>query len=115
MAKKKTNVFDFNLKEDLTSNDLAKIQIAQNHTIIKLLSLQTQNTVQTLFNMNAMDWYENKISPFIDRSNKVLRIPENLEGRKKIQYNILKGRLDAGEDIRKAAEDLNLYDYFDFD
>ena len=30
------NPFDFQLKDDITPNDLMRIQIIQNHTIIKL-------------------------------------------------------------------------------
>lgn len=110
------NPFDFQLKDDITPNDLMRIQIIQNHTIIQLLSYQTTSPIQTAFNNTAWDKYKSEIKPYIHKEKVMLKDPSYIkEGYKIQQYENLKIRYDAGEDISKVAKDLGFEDYFELE
>tara|TARA_X000000950_G_C13824030_1_gene623173 strand:- start:447 stop:812 length:366 start_codon:yes stop_codon:yes gene_type:complete len=109
------NPFDFQLKDDITPNDLMRIQIIQNHTIIQLLSYQTTSPIQTAFNNTAWDKYKSEIKPYINKEKVLLKDPSNLKAEYKIQYDNLKKRYDAGEDISNAVKDLGFEDYFELE
>jgi hypothetical protein len=109
------NPFDFQLKVDTTPDDLMRIQIIQNHTIIQLLSYQTTSPIQTAFNNTAWDKYKSQIKPYINKEKVILKDPINLKDEYKIQYDNLKRRYDAGEDISNAVKDLGFEDYFELD
>ena len=117
--KNKVNPFDFNLKEGITSDELSKIQIFQNHALISLISYQTESTIQTVFNQTVWDEYKKNISQFINpvrakpESNKILQNPDKLKPEFRAQYDNIKRRLDAGEDVSKLIEDLGFEDYFE--
>lgn len=64
----KRTQFDFKFKDNITSTELQKMQIIQNHAIISLLNLQVGSTAQALLNTAAMDRYKNKITPYVDVS-----------------------------------------------
>lgn len=113
MSKNKNkNLFDLKLKEDITSEDLQKIQILQNHTIIDLLSVTT-STAEALINQSLVSIYKEKLEPFIYKEVKTLKDPDNLKPESRIQYDNLKRRLDSGEDISQSIKDLGFEDYFD--
>lgn len=112
----KINPFDFDFKDDITSDDLLKIQIIQNHTIIQLLSYQTSSVVQTAFNNTAWDKYKTDVKPYINKNNIALKDPSNLKPEYKIQYENLKKRYDAGDkDVFKSIKELGFEDYFDLE
>ena len=78
MAKKK-KVFDFNFKEENTSEDYQKIIIEQNHTIIRLLSLTT-NTIEAVFNKVVVDEYEKSISRYVEVKKPIESKKDDLKG-----------------------------------
>lgn len=69
---KKNEVFDFKLKEGSTSEDLQKIQILQNHAIIRLLSLSS-NVTEAIFNNIVVDDYREGIREFVDVKEPVIK------------------------------------------
>lgn len=120
MGSKKINPFDFDLKENVSSEELSKIQIFQNHALISLISYQTQSTIQAVFNNIVLEEYKNNLQPYVNlkqaekkKSTKVLLNPENLKPEFKAQYDNLKKRLDEGEDISDSVKSLGFEGYFD--
>lgn len=111
----KINPFDFDFKDDITSDDLSKLQILQNHAIIQLLSYQSTSVVQTAFNNTVWDKYKKDVKPFVSKKSVSLKDPSNLKPEYKIQYENLKRRYDAGEDVSKPIKDLGFEDYFEID
>jgi hypothetical protein len=76
---KKNEVFDFKLKEGSTPEDLQKIQILQNHAIIRLLAL-TSNVTEAIFNNIVVDDYKEGIRKFVDVKEPVIKKqPEQIE------------------------------------
>lgn len=59
------SAFDFNFKRTSSSDDYQKILIHQNHAIIRLLSMQTASTAQTVFNNLVIDDYAKNISELV--------------------------------------------------
>ena len=78
MAEKK-QVFDFNFKEENTSEDYQKIIIEQNHTIIRLLSLTT-NSIEAVFNKAVVDEYAKSISRYVEVKKPIESKKEDLKG-----------------------------------
>lgn len=72
---KKQGAFDLKLKEKTTDKDLQEIQILQNHTIIRLLSLTTDST-KMVFNRAVIDDYRNKLENLVDIEAKALQEKE---------------------------------------
>ena len=71
MAKK--NAFDFNLKDGTTAQDLQKIQIIQNHTIIRLLSLTT-DTAMSIVNGAVINDYKSRLEKFVEIKEPVVNV-----------------------------------------
>lgn len=99
----------FTFKEELTSIDYQKIMIEQNQTIIQLLMLQSDGLIHGALNGAIINMYNSAIKPYI-----TIPVKEIPEEKKKIIEN-LKRRQEEGEDIKKLAIDLGVFEYFDFD
>lgn len=64
------NAFAFNFKTNSRSDDYQKIIIHQNHAIIKLLTMQSTSTAQTIFNNVVIDEYAQNITPLVEIKEK---------------------------------------------
>jgi hypothetical protein len=62
---KTSALFSHNFRDDLTSLDFQKIIVEQNNTIINLLAMQIDNTIQGVLNASVKKDYSRAIRKFL--------------------------------------------------
>jgi len=110
----KEGQFDFNFKEDSTSEDYQKILIHQNHAIIRLLSLTT-NPIEVAFKNAVVNEYSKSISTYVQlkgQPKSYKNLPPLSERKQKLLQQFLKRKAN-GEDISEQAANLGLTEYLE--